>query len=72
MKDLALVKTYTSRTEASLAKTLLEAHGIRCIISADDAGGMMPSYVFGVELRVLPKDIQRAKEIISTDKKTAS
>lgn len=53
--------------EAEVAKGFLDAHGIKSIVMADDAGGMRPfpmAYVQGVELKVMEEDLKKAKEII--------
>lgn len=53
--------------EAEVVKGLLETHGIKSIVMADDAGGMRPfpiAYVQGVELQVMEEDFKKAKEII--------
>jgi hypothetical protein len=72
MADLVTVKSYPSRMEAEIAKGLLTAYGINCVILADDAGGMRPfplSYSFGVELKVAPKDIKKSNEILTDQKR---
>ncbi len=67
MSKLITVSTFNSRLEAEVVKGLLETHGIKSIIMADDAGGMRPfpiAYVQGVELKVLEKDLKKAKRIL--------
>ena len=47
MSGLVTVKSYLYRHEAELDLVLLVAEGIEAMISADDAGGMQPSLLFG-------------------------
>ena len=47
MSDLVCLRTYLYRHEAELDQALLEAGGIRAMVSADDAGGMQPGMLFG-------------------------
>ncbi len=54
MDKLVVVNSYSSRIEAEIEKGLLKTNGIESVLSADDAGGMLPfpmSYKFGVELK---------------------
>lgn len=59
---------FPSRIEAEIAKSKLNAHNIQSIISADDAGGAYPFPLSptsqGVELRVLEKDLEKAKGLL--------
>lgn len=67
MAKLVTVKTFGSRMQAEVAKGFLETHGIKSIVMADDAGGMRPfpmAYVQGVELKVLKKDLKKAKRVL--------
>ncbi len=59
--------TLPTRIEAEITKSTLEAAGIKAMISADDAGGMLPTpfaYTPGVELTVREQDIEQAKAIL--------
>lgn len=65
---LITFRTFPTRIEAELAKSLLEAAGIKAMISADDAGGMLPTpfaYTSGVELILREEDVERAKEVLT-------
>ena len=66
MDDLVIVKIFTSRWEADLAKHILESHGIQTMIKADDEGGMMPSLqmINGVQVLVRKKDKDKARELL--------
>lgn len=67
MDDLKIVKTYSSRAEAEVAKALLDANKIPAEVSADDAGGMFPRIQFsatGVALLVSSKDLKKAEELL--------
>lgn len=66
MENLTLVKIFSSRNEAELAKSILSAHAIYSLIQSDDQGGMMPSFSFtnGVQLFVNKKDIEKAKKLL--------
>jgi len=67
VSSFVLVKTFASRPEAELAKGILEAGGIRAVVSADDAGGMRPELAFsrGVRLLVKLADAARARELLA-------
>lgn len=67
MAKLVTVNSYSSRTEAEIAKGLLESNGIKSVIISDDAGGMYPfpmASKFGVELKISEKDLVKAKELL--------
>ena len=68
MSDYSCVRTCSSRPEAEVLKSVLEAHGIPCIVQADDAGGMRPylNVGFGVGIRIRTQDLARAEEILRT------
>lgn len=67
MTDLSCIKTYNNKVEAEIAKGLLEANGIKAIVSVDDCGGMRPHLqlsVWGVRLLVKREDAQKALEVL--------
>lgn len=66
MSDLVVTKTFLSRHEAELAKSLLHAAGIESMISSDDFGGLRPNLAFGggVRLLVKKKDVEKAQGIL--------
>jgi len=67
VNSLVSVKTFASRSDAELAKGILEAAGIRAVVSADDAGGMRPELAFsrGVSLLVESGEATRARELLA-------
>jgi putative signal transducing protein len=64
--ELVVVRTFSDRMEAVLAKSALEAAGIESMMRPDDVGGLRPhmSYTLGVELLVRAEDAQQADEIL--------
>lgn len=68
MNTLTIVRIYSSRIEAEIAKGILASHNIASLISADDAGGMYPfpfsGSIKGVQLQINKKDLERAKELL--------
>ena len=69
MKDFVVVKTFNTRLEADVSKTLLDANGISSFISADDEGGMAP-FPFrptskGVQLLVRKESFQKARKLLN-------
>jgi hypothetical protein len=63
------IKTFSTRIEAEIAKSFLEANGISALIRADDAGGLRPhlALTFGVQLEVEMKDVELAEKLLSPD-----
>ncbi|MFA9445297.1 putative signal transducing protein [Egicoccus sp. AB-alg6-2] len=45
---MARIDRFTSRTEAELARAVLEANGIHAYVSGDDAGGLHPELPYGI------------------------
>ena len=67
MAKLIPIKTFFHRHEAETAKGLLKEQGVESIVSADDAGGAVPTASFGmgnVKLLVQESDIPKAKEFL--------
>ena len=60
------VATFSSRTEANIAKGLLQANNITSYIQADDAGNMYPQLgtTAGVKLYVANRDAQKARKLL--------
>jgi hypothetical protein len=50
------IRTFGSHEAAELAVTNLEAHGIECLVNADDCGGMYPNLTTAVGVRLLVRD----------------
>ena len=60
------LKTYGSRPEAEVAKSLLNSNGIPAQIRSDDLAGLRPqlSLTSGVELKVTTAKFSAAKKIL--------
>jgi hypothetical protein len=60
------VAVVTSRTEADLIVGLLQSHGLRAVVSADDAGGQEPQWqLSGVRVLVAADDAEDAREVLA-------
>ena len=64
--ELVVVRTFSSRPEADIAKSALDAAGIDAMVRPDDAGGMRPGMWMGVGVAVLVRaeDEIAAREIL--------
>ena len=62
----SLIATFPTRRHAEQAKERLDDHGIRAMVTADDAGGVHLDlqHVHGVHLRVLENDVHAACTIL--------
>jgi hypothetical protein len=60
------IKTFNSRQEAEIVKSLLASWGIDALILADDQGGLQPALSFtrGVDLKVHDDDAKIAVKIL--------
>jgi hypothetical protein len=64
---LSVVGTYLTAVDADLARTVLEAEGIECMIRSDDCGGVQTFlWMHGVDLLVRSEDALRAAEVLHT------
>jgi hypothetical protein len=69
MEDkLITLKTFTSVTEAHLAKTQLESEGIKCVLFDENVANL--SHFFseiagGVKLKIMESDQEKALSILS-------
>ena len=65
--ETVVVHTFISHEAAQLAASNLEAHDIKCWISADDGGGMYPNLTTagGVRLSVTAADAETAVALLS-------
>ena len=63
------VKTYATEVAAEAAAACLEANGIRCMLTADDCGGMLSAMdnFSGVQLIVAASEFESAREILSRE-----
>lgn len=66
--DVVVLRKYSTEVEARLAASVLEANGIPATVSADTAGGALPSIalVFPVRLLVRVGDAELARELLDT------
>ena len=68
MEDLVTVASFPDVVQADLAKERLAVEGIRAFVIGELTAGVMP-YIAGstgVEVQVEPKDVERAREILSS------
>jgi hypothetical protein len=67
------VAVVTSRVEADLIVGLLRSHGLRAVVSADDAGGQEPPLqIQGVRVLVTPSDEATARRLLAAADDTPS
>ena len=68
---LTIVRRFSYRQEAELARAALEAAGIESMVRSDDAGGLRPGLAFsnGVELIVRAEDAESARDVLDADAK---
>ena len=70
MSKMICIETFPRRIEAELAKTVLEAEGIKSMVSVDDCGGARPELVFasgGARLFVLEENTEPALAALRHD-----
>ena len=69
MPALVPIRTYTGRLEAEIAKGLLEAHGIKAMVSADDMSGWRPelTFVLGARLLVTQENAEEAIKVLDSN-----
>lgn len=70
MDKVIPIKTYPNRAEADLAKSFLQEHGIKAMVSADDYGGMGPHVLWGtggVRLMVREEDNETALRLLEDE-----
>ena len=61
--DLVAVSKFHSRTDAQIAKGVLDETGIESMIRSDNVGGMYPA-LGGTDLLVKAEDLERATEAL--------
>ena len=67
MCEMVNIRTFINRIDAELLKSMLESHGIKASISADDCAGLRSHLVFGtggVKLFVGKDDVEEAEKIL--------
>jgi len=65
--DLIAVSTFRTKTDAEIAKGILDDAGIESIIRSDDIGGMYPG-IAGADLLVRAEDLQRAGDVLQKER----
>lgn len=58
------VASFATAFEAEVAQNLLDANGIKSLVAADDAGGMLFPLTNDVKLLVMQEDVPRARQIL--------
>jgi hypothetical protein len=73
-EKVKLLKTYSNRIDAELAKSFLASSGIKSMITADDAGEMYPaaSVYWGVKLFVNENNFEIANSLLNSSGKVES
>jgi hypothetical protein len=67
--ELVVVQTFSSRPEADIAVSALEAAGIESMILADDGGSQRPALAWagvGFQVTVRSEDAEAARAILET------
>ena len=66
--EVVVLRKFSTEVEAQLAAAVLMANGIDADVSADTAGGTLPSIalVFPVRLLVRARDAALARELLDT------
>ena len=67
LESAVVVDTYSDRSFAESAVSLLESEGIDAIIRSDDAGHALPNLDLarGARVLVAPADAERARELLN-------
>ncbi len=67
--ELVTVEQFYNEFEAGLAKIALDNGGIDSVVVGGDVNAMLPyAEDFGVELKVMEKDVEKAKAILESQK----
>jgi hypothetical protein len=69
MNDPTIIRTFSDRGEAEIARSLLEAEGIDAATAADDTRGNWPQFDLsaGVQLVVEAADAERALQLLDEE-----
>ena len=67
--DVVVLRKYADEISARIAALSLEANGIPAQVSADTAGGALPSLALGFPVRLLVRaaDAELARKLLDTD-----
>lgn len=66
--ELVALGTYNSLTEAQLVKARLESDGIDALVQSDDLGATAPTLITVRGVRVLVREIDRARAMESLER----
>ncbi|MAI80844.1 MAG: hypothetical protein CL917_18025 [Deltaproteobacteria bacterium] len=68
-----VIESYSDKSFAEAAISLLASEGIEAVVHSDDAGGELPNLGFarGIRLLVLSKDAERARMILDPGSEAA-
>ena len=63
---LIVIGTFANVLDAEMARSVLEASGIECLLSSDDCSRMQPELTLtrGIRISVRREDAARAEEIL--------
>ena len=66
--DLIVVRQYADELSARMSAMMLEANGVPAQVSADTAGGALPSLALGFPVRLIVRaeDAELARELLDT------
>ena len=67
MSDLVTIAAYTDQTEAMVARSVLEAAGIDCLLKGEHQIGIQPFLLtgkHGMQLQVFEEDVYRARSVL--------
>ena len=69
MKDPTIIRTFSDRGEAEIARAMLEAEGVEALVTADDVGENVPSFDLsaGLQLVVDAADVERAHALLDEE-----
>lgn len=69
MKDPVIIRTFTDRGEAEIARSRLEAEGIAAALTADDMGQTTPALDFSsrIQLVVEGADADRVRAVLEEE-----
>ena len=66
--DVAVVRTFSYRYQGEVARAVLDAAGIPCMLQVDDSGGSEIGMAFANPARLLVRveDLEQAEELLVT------
>lgn len=69
MKEIK-IKNFPTRIEAEIGKTMLRSHGIESFLQLEGVHSSgIPNETLGVDLYVLEKNMEKARELLESDEK---